>query len=404
PPPDMAPSQVTPPPDMAPSQVMPPPDMAPSQVTPPADMAPSQVMPPADLADAPGAFDVPSFDATPSFDAPAGESPTFDAPAFDAPPFDAPAFDAPAFDAPAFDAPAFDATPAFEAPAAAEPVFEEPAAPAVEPPTFDVPAVEPQAFEVPTYEAPAPVAPAFDAAPAPAPAVQAQPPAPVAFDAPPAFDTPANAPGDEPPVQSWSTPETFAPESLDVPAPAPAPMPAFEIPTEGDPQRSTSADLLPSLDDITASVGPLEMRPPEPISGLATGAVPVAEDDEAELAGFGLRALAYLLDAVLFGGLAFAAFLVTENQLIAGGVNLLGALIIVVCWAVAGTSPGKRALGLMIVDSEGENRLGFGKAAIRAVGYLVSAIPLGAGFLMAAVTKDKRALHDKIAGTWVYRT
>ncbi|MEO1085463.1 MAG: RDD family protein, partial [Acidobacteriota bacterium] len=215
----------------------------------------------------------------------------------------------------------------------------------------------------------------------------------------------ANAPGDEPPVQSWSTPETFAPESLDVPPLEPAAVPPFEVPPDGgDAQRTTSADLLPALDDITASVGPMEMRPPEPIAGLATGAVPAQEEDEAELAGFGLRALAYLLDAVLFGGLAFAAFLVTERSLISSAVSLLGGVVVVVCWAVAGTSPGKRALGLTIVNSEGENQLGFTKAVLRAVGYVASAVPLGVGFLMVAFTKDKRGLHDKIAGTWVYRT
>ncbi|MEM8997608.1 MAG: RDD family protein, partial [Acidobacteriota bacterium] len=350
------------------------------------------------------------------------DAPSFDAPSFDAPAFDAPAFeDAPSFELPDIEEPVFDAevAPSFELPEAVSPAFEAPpvgsdlpgvpdAPPATGSPSAfevrDAPAAVPRAFE--EQSAPPAAAPsAFEVQDAPPAAATSRPSSPVAFGAPPAFETPANAPGDEPPVQSWSTPETFAAESFDAPPLEPAAAPAFEAPREtGDAQRSTSADLLPTLDDITASVGPMEMRPPEPIAGLATGAVQAPEEDEAELAGLGLRTLAYLLDAVLFGGLAFAAFLVTESSLVSSAVSLLGAVVVVVCWAVAGTSPGKRALGLTIVNSEGESRLGVATAVLRAVGYVASAVPLGVGFLMVAFTKDKRGLHDKIAGTWVYRT
>lgn len=237
--------------------------------------------------------------------------------------------------------------------------------------------------------APQPAAP-MPAAPQPA-TPQPMPsafdaPSPGAFDAPLPEASPFDAPpaAGESPASAWSAPEAFAS-------------------SPGDTPDDGRADLLPGLDDITSSVGPLEMQPPEPI-GLTSGAMPAVEEEDAELAGFGLRLLAYLLDAVLFGGLALATFLVTQDHLIAGAVNLAGVLVITVCWALAGTSPGKRALGLVIVDAEGESRLGFACALKRAFGYLLSALPLGAGFVMVALGQDKRGLHDKIAGTWVYRT
>ena len=39
------------------------------------------------------------------------------------------------------------------------------------------------------------------------------------------------------------------------------------------------------------------------------------------------------------------------------------------------------------------------QSVVRTVGYALSYAPLGAGFLMAAIHPEKRALHDLIAGT-----
>jgi uncharacterized RDD family membrane protein YckC len=49
-------------------------------------------------------------------------------------------------------------------------------------------------------------------------------------------------------------------------------------------------------------------------------------------------------------------------------------------------------------------RLGFGHATLRhTLGYLVSLLTLGLGFLLAAFDAEGRALHDRIAGTVVVR-
>lgn len=61
---------------------------------------------------------------------------------------------------------------------------------------------------------------------------------------------------------------------------------------------------------------------------------------------------------------------------------------------------GKRALGIKVCDNQGR-RLTFGHALGRWMAALLSYLTLYIGFLMAAFTGRKQALHDLIAGTQV---
>ena len=47
--------------------------------------------------------------------------------------------------------------------------------------------------------------------------------------------------------------------------------------------------------------------------------------------------------------------------------------------------------------------LTWGQAALRTIGYVLSSLFLGAGFLWMLFNRDRRALHDFIAGTRVIR-
>lgn len=66
-----------------------------------------------------------------------------------------------------------------------------------------------------------------------------------------------------------------------------------------------------------------------------------------------------------------------------------------------GQTPGKALWGLRILRKD--RPIGPITAAIRAIGYLPSLLPLGIGLLPALVTRRKRALHDLLAGTCVVR-
>jgi uncharacterized RDD family membrane protein YckC len=68
---------------------------------------------------------------------------------------------------------------------------------------------------------------------------------------------------------------------------------------------------------------------------------------------------------------------------------------------VKGATPGKRLLGLAVEGEQGAGPVGASRAALRLLGYLLSAVLFGIGFLMAAF--GGLALHDRIAGTRVVR-
>ncbi len=59
---------------------------------------------------------------------------------------------------------------------------------------------------------------------------------------------------------------------------------------------------------------------------------------------------------------------------------------------------GKRVMGLKVTDVDGD-AIGFGTATGRFLGKAISGLLLGIGYIMAAFTPKKQALHDIIAGT-----
>jgi len=61
---------------------------------------------------------------------------------------------------------------------------------------------------------------------------------------------------------------------------------------------------------------------------------------------------------------------------------------------------GKMALGLIVTDMTG-TRLSFGRASGRFFAKILSGLILNIGFIMAAFTEKKQALHDMLAGTLV---
>ncbi len=65
-----------------------------------------------------------------------------------------------------------------------------------------------------------------------------------------------------------------------------------------------------------------------------------------------------------------------------------------------GCTPGMRLLGLRVIDSYGRAPSPI-RAAARIVGTIASAMTFGLGFLWIGFDRDKRGLHDWIAGTYV---
>ena len=66
-----------------------------------------------------------------------------------------------------------------------------------------------------------------------------------------------------------------------------------------------------------------------------------------------------------------------------------------------GATPGKKFVHIKIVDAKTHKDISNKEAITRSLGYIPSTLLLGIGFFMIAFRKDKRALHDLLAGTAV---
>jgi uncharacterized RDD family membrane protein YckC len=69
---------------------------------------------------------------------------------------------------------------------------------------------------------------------------------------------------------------------------------------------------------------------------------------------------------------------------------------------VGGQSIGKMALGIKVIGQE-NGTVTIGRAILRTLAYIASALPLGAGFLPGVISADRLALHDRLAHTRVIR-
>lgn len=152
----------------------------------------------------------------------------------------------------------------------------------------------------------------------------------------------------------------------------------------------------------------------EESSGLAHALTPEVRTQRTEIsfAGFWLRALAYVIDGALLGGaalvLASSVRVVAPNDFEA--IRNIVPVTLAIAWAyfsllesspVQGTV-GKFALGLVVCDVHGDP-ITFRRAAFRYAFKSLSSLIVGAGWLIAAFTPRKQALHDLLAGTIVLR-
>jgi len=136
--------------------------------------------------------------------------------------------------------------------------------------------------------------------------------------------------------------------------------------------------------------------------------------------GFWIRLLAYIVDGIILNivfwilALLFGVSIMGDMSDPAAmegmsgamaGVQILGLVIFLVYGAAFNSSnlqatPGKLLVRLKVTDDSG-GKLTFLRALGREAAKIISSIILLIGFIMAAFTDRKRALHDMIAGTLV---
>lgn len=182
--------------------------------------------------------------------------------------------------------------------------------------------------------------------------------------------------------------------------------------------------LRGTIEDGALAAPEKESRPLSEVSGRPTKDVRVPRP-----AGVGRRLLVVATDAVLFATgtllpyLPLAAVLAVESYLPAASVVPVTlrtkALIAAGCatlwlfytwyyfihgWARRGGTPGMRAWGVRLVDWRYRGPIGYSRAWLRALAVLVTTLTLGVGFLTLLVRRDRRTLHDLLAGTLVVRS
>lgn len=247
-----------------------------------------------------------------------------------------------------------------------------------------------------------------------------------------------------------------APDSapLVIPSPPPpSPSPTGELPLFKDralpddaPLVSPGAAPRPPL-AVRRTTQPLgkprgrkqDPAPPEPRLALETAEIPIVperargaaapaaasdpNDDRthAVSAGPGARLVAAAIDLLILGGIdlivVYFTLKICDLPMAAAGTLPIAPLAaffgltnggyFAAFVAAGGQTIGKMAAGIRVIPGDpvatATERVTAGHAIARAAAYLVSAVPIGLGFVPGFVGQDRRALHDRLADTRVVK-
>jgi uncharacterized RDD family membrane protein YckC len=143
-------------------------------------------------------------------------------------------------------------------------------------------------------------------------------------------------------------------------------------------------------------------------------------DSTTRYAGFGIRTVATLIDTVLLTLITLPPLLFlygprpAATGLLPGPSPrsdladlvftwILPAVLVILFWRWKQGTPGKLLFRLRIVDGVTGGDPSLRQWCLRYLGYFVSSLPLGLGFLWVAWDPRHQGWHDKIAGTVVIR-
>jgi uncharacterized RDD family membrane protein YckC len=160
---------------------------------------------------------------------------------------------------------------------------------------------------------------------------------------------------------------------------------------------------------------------PDPLRSLIAGgrdAAPTPEPPESDLAaaGIGARFMAAAIDVVVLAAIDLAVVyftlqicgLTVDEFAIVPKAPLLAFLLVqnggyFVAFTAGGQTLGKMATGIRVVPNEPSGSVDLPHSIVRTAIWIILAIPVGLGLLTALLTRDRRALHDRCAGTRVVR-
>ena len=145
--------------------------------------------------------------------------------------------------------------------------------------------------------------------------------------------------------------------------------------------------------------------PPQPAASGPPGAYAGASGPSGPRANFGQRLLASLVDSVLLGILGSLIRALMDDQ-VASFINFLIGLAYIVYLegSTSGQTVGKKLLNIRVVDFDTGGPIGYGRAAIRYVGRILSAIPCLLGYFWMLWDKERQTWHDKLSTSVVVPT
>jgi uncharacterized RDD family membrane protein YckC len=139
------------------------------------------------------------------------------------------------------------------------------------------------------------------------------------------------------------------------------------------------------------------------------------ESTELEYVGFWARVGAALIDSILvlivvlplLTAIYGRAYWESTGMLLGPAdfiINwILPAAFVIALWIKLSATPGKMAVGAVIVDARTGEKPSTRQFIIRYLGYYVAGIPLMLGIIWVGFDARKQGWHDKMAGTVVVR-
>ena len=134
-------------------------------------------------------------------------------------------------------------------------------------------------------------------------------------------------------------------------------------------------------------------------------------------AGFWVRFLAIVLDAIVLAIVSAALIPLTGSQMFTTTTNgvvtvnyasnawstLIGLVYFIGLWSWRGQTLGMMPFNMQVVGVADGKKIDVLRGLLRYVGFIISVIPLFLGLIWAAFDARKQGWHDKIAGTVVIR-
>jgi uncharacterized RDD family membrane protein YckC len=150
----------------------------------------------------------------------------------------------------------------------------------------------------------------------------------------------------------------------------------------------------------------MSQPPPPPMGAPAPGPLPAGPSGPR--AGFWVRLAGALIDGIIIGIPLNLILLAVDidNAPVPQLVGFVAGLLYTVYFigSPSGQTVGMRLLSIRAVDAETGGRIDYGRAAVRDLVALVSAIPCGLGYLWMLWDPEKQTWHDKVARTYVVPT